>query len=408
VDVFHTPDFLLPQTTPLTLLFYPQKHRSRVGVVHKENRDLTDVEDLSKDGSDGGFRTRFAVVLDKLEQLPAVMTVTQLLSNSSSRSSLTFSESSSDEKASIRDVPPLRPVSMDALRLIELTERTSAVMISAEADFVLQTDPIVSVLRTFGTLNRVPVKASISVVNYDEYPNSVARHVDESSSQMLLVPWRVAMNEDAAGSSGFNPFDHLFKRTVAAGHSSEVVNSHYIRKVFAGTRADVCLIVDRGLSTSGTPSNQHIFLPFFGGPDDRLALSFVVQLCSGDSGVTATVVRIKKTGGSEVPEKEEINYNVRVSRLGPTEHSHANHPPPRLCSLIPSTATSPPKPALHPIPPMISPGVDTPPKSQMPPSARPLVGSSSAKSNPISPSTLSKPLRLSFDRSWRDRVRGGC
>lgn len=327
LDVFHTPDFPLPQTTPLTLLFYPQKHRSHVRVDHKENRDLTDVEDLSKDGSDGDFKTRFAVVLDKLEQLPAVMTITQLLSNSSSRSSLTFSESSSDEKAYIRDASPLRPVSMDALRLIELTERASAVMISAEADFVLQTDPIVSVLRTFGTLNRVPVKASISVVNYEEYSNSVARHVDESSSQMLLVPWKVAMSEDAAGSSGFNPFDHLFKRTIATDHSSEVVNSHYIRKIFAGTRADVCLIIDRGLSTSGTPSNQHIFLPFFGGPDDRLALSFVVQLCTGDSGVTATVVRIKKTGGTDVPEKEEVNHNVRVSRLGLTGHSHANRPP---------------------------------------------------------------------------------
>jgi len=295
-------------TTPLTLLFYPAKHRgARVGVDHRENRDLTDVEDLSKGGSDGEFKTRFAVVLDKLEQLPAVMTVTQLLSTSSSRSG---SDSSLDEKASIGGAPLLRPVSMDALRLIELTERTSAVMMSAEADFVLQTDPIVSVLRTFGTLNRVPVKASISVVNYDEYSNSVARHVDESSSQMLLVPWKVAMSEDAAGSSGFNPFDHLFKRTVATDHSSEVVNSHYIRKVFAGTGADVCLIIDRGLSTSGTPSNQHIFLPFFGGPDDRLALSLVVQLCAGDSGVAATVVRIKKTGGSDVPEKEEVNYNT--------------------------------------------------------------------------------------------------
>lgn len=405
LDVSHTPDFPLPQTTPLTLLFYPAKHRgARVGADHGENRDLTDVEDLSKGGSDGEFKTRFAVVLDKLEQLPAVMTVTQLLSTSTSRSS---SDSSLDEKASIGDVPSLRPISMDALRLIELTERTSAVMISAEADFVLQTDPIVSVLRTFGTLNRVPVKASISVVNYDEYSNSVARHVDESSSQMLLVPWKVAMSEDAAGSSGFNPFDHLFKRTVATDHSSEVVNSHYIRKVFAGTRADVCLIIDRGLSTSGTPSNQHIFLPFFGGPDDRLALSLVVQLCAGDSGVAATVVRIKKTGGSDVPEKEEVNYNVRVSRLGSTGHSQANHTP-RLCSLILSTATSPLKPALHPIPPTILSGVDILPKSQMPPFARPLAGSSSAKSNPISPSTLSKPLRPPLKRSWRGHVRGGC
>jgi len=298
-------------TTPLTLLIYPQRHRVHIGVNQKENRDLTDVERLPDDGSSDEFKTRFAVVLDKLEQLPAIMTITQLLSNSSSHYIPTLSESSSDEKGSIRDVSSFRPVSVDALRLIELTERTSAVMISAEADYVLQTDPIVSVFRTFGALNRVPVRASISVVNYDEFSNSVARHVDESSSQMLLVPWKASANDGTANSAGFNPFDNLFKRTIATEYTTEVVNSHYIRKVFAGTRTDVCLIIDRGLSASGNPGSHHIFLPFFGGPDDRLALSLVVQLCAGDSGVTATVVRIKKTAGHETAEvTEEVKTTV--------------------------------------------------------------------------------------------------
>lgn len=317
MDGFHTSDLLPPQTTPLTILVYPSKHRTRID--QKGNRSFPDVEDLPHGGSDGEFKTRFSVALDKLEQLPAIMTITQLLSNSSSRSTTALSESSSDEKASVWEASSLRPVSMEALRLIELTERTSAVMMGAEADYVLQTDPVVSVFRTFGALNHIPVRASISVANYDEFSNSVARHVDESSSQMLLVPWKVAMSDDSAGSVGFNPFDNLFKRTVTTDYSSEVVNSHYIRKVFAGTKADVCLIIDRGMSTSGNSGDQHIFLPFFGGPDDRLALSLVVQFCAGGSGVTATVVRIKKTTGTENLEKEEINttiHNVRDSRLG--------------------------------------------------------------------------------------------
>ena len=243
------------------------------------------------------------------------MTITQLLSNSSSQSTPDLSESGSDEKASLREITSPRGISMEALRLIELTERASAVMMSAESDYVLQTDPVVSVFRTFGALNRVPVRASISVVNYDEFSNSVARHVNESASQMLLVPWKAAMNEGATGSAGFNPFDNLFKTTVTTEHSAELVNSHYIRKVFAGTKADVCLIIDRGLSTSGSPGNQHIFLPFFGGPDDRLALSLVVQLCAGGSGVTATVVRITKTTRIEPADTiEDPAHNVRVFR----------------------------------------------------------------------------------------------
>ena len=306
-----------PQTTPLTILIYPSRHRTHI----KENRDLPDVEYLPSGGSDDDeFKTRFAVVLDKLEQLPAIMTVTQLLSNTFSHSTLTLSESSSDEKASIRAASSPHPISMDALRLIELTQRTSAVMMSAEADYLLQTDPAVSVFRTFGALNRVPVTARISVASYDEFSNSVARHVDESSSQMLLVPWKAALNEDTAGSVGFNPFDNMFKTTVTTEHSTEIVNSHYVRKVFAGTKADVCLIIDRGLSASGSPADQHIFFPFFGGPDDRLALSFVVQLCAGDSGVTATVVRLRKTAGTEatsaIEEAKATVQNVSDSHLG--------------------------------------------------------------------------------------------
>jgi len=274
-----------------------------VRTTPNDNRDL-DVEHLPSDDSEDEFKTRFAVVLDKLEQLPAVMTVTQLLSNSSARSPPASSDSTSDEKASARETPIFRPVSVDALRLIELTDRPSAVMMSAEADYLLQTDPLVSVFRTFGALNHVPVKANISVVNYDGFSNSVARHVEQSSSQMLFVPLKVTAN-DAVGSAGFNPFDNLFHRTVTTDSSTEAVNAHYIRKVFAGTKADVCLIIDRGLSTSGTPGDQHIFLPFFGGPDDRLALSLVVQLCAGDSGVTASIVRIRKTTRTEASDKVE-------------------------------------------------------------------------------------------------------
>lgn len=39
------------------------------------------------------------------------------------------------------------------------------------------------------------------------------------------------------------------------------------------------------------------FFPFFGGPDDRLALEFVMQLCT-NPGISATAVRISK-GGTE-------------------------------------------------------------------------------------------------------------
>jgi hypothetical protein len=245
----------------------------------QESEDGFDRKSVSQDE----FKTRFSVILDKIEQLPAVMTVTQLL-----------------QQASMPPSPPA-PISLSALRLIELTGRTSAVLKSQEADYLIRSDPIISVFRTFGLLNRMPVSASLSVVNSDEFSTSVARHVQEASSQMVIVPWKAGLStsepaEDTPGSgiktTSFNPFDNMFK-TTGTDQQPSPVYSHFIRKVFASAPADVALILDRGLPTGMDMLDQHIFLPFFGGPDDRLALSFAVQLCAHSS-VTATVVRMHK------------------------------------------------------------------------------------------------------------------
>jgi len=77
------------------------------------------------------------------------------------------------------------------------------------------------------------------------------------------------------------------------------VHSEFVRKVFSDAPADVALVIDRGMSAGGADSmggidGQHFFLPFFGGPDDRMALSLVLQLCM-NPGVSATVLRVSKS-----------------------------------------------------------------------------------------------------------------
>jgi len=92
-----------------------------------------------------------------------------------------------------------------------------------------------------------------------------------------------------------NPFDGVFHKTTTQDQTSSVVYSDFIRRVFQRAPTDVALFVDRGMSlalTSGA-AEQQLFLPFIGGPDDRLALAFLVQLCSNPT-VHATVVRVRK------------------------------------------------------------------------------------------------------------------
>ncbi|KAJ7246597.1 potassium:hydrogen antiporter [Mycena haematopus] len=288
-------------TTPLTMFFYPPKYHKHEG-THTARIDAE--VSPRRSASEDEVKTKFAIVLDKIEQIPSAMTLAQLLQPPTIRPPSYVS--TLDEKG--LEVAPAHTTSwrgrtkIDALRLVELTNRTSAVLKSQEADLLLHNDPIISVFRTFGYLNRIVVSAALSVVNHDDFPDAIAQHAADSESQMVILPWsRGATSvldepEEPGTTTGIrNPFDGIFHKTTTQDQTSSVVYSEFIRKVFLRSTTDVALFVDRGLSLQYSGStDQHLFLPFIGGPDDRLALAFLVQLCA-NPGVHATVTRIRKT-----------------------------------------------------------------------------------------------------------------
>ena len=288
-------------TTPLTLYIYPPRYRDHGGIA----LERAPTSGTGSTTSDEFMRSKFAVVLDDIDQLPSAMTLTQLLQPHSAR--LNVAEKSLTEKST--ESHNKGTISVDALRLIELTERTSAVLRSQSADTLTRNDSALSVFRTFGRLNRFSVSAFLSVINYDEFSSYVANHAREFGSQAVVIPWPLAPHatEVPAGHHfglPYGPFDSLFSKTSGMDDApSFVVRSQFVRKVFASSPSDVVLFIDRGLSTdSGSTIYPHVFLPFTGGPDDRLALSFVIQLCLHGA-ISATVVRIH---GQESDGKESI------------------------------------------------------------------------------------------------------
>ncbi|KAF7294212.1 hypothetical protein HMN09_01149600 [Mycena chlorophos] len=295
---------LTVMTTPLTLFFYPLKHRGLEG----KGAPKVDTEGTRR--SEDENKTRFAIVLDKLEQLPAAMTFAQLLQAPGSRSAASTSASLKELEATgnLPEVPPtpnVPRVSIDALRLIELQNRTSGVLKSQEADVLLHNDPIVAVFRTFGHLNRLAVNADLSVVEQEAFPEAIADYASDAGSQMVVIPWArgaVSVEGWAGGKTGaaHNPFDGIFHKTTTQDQTSSVVYSEFIRKVFLRAPTDVALFVDRGLTPGVTvgSSEQRLFLPFVGGPDDRLALSFLVQLLTRNATIKATIVWVRKTDGA--------------------------------------------------------------------------------------------------------------
>lgn len=310
-------------TTPLVLLFYPPKYR-----IHHRGDKTVAVDENGKAARtvSDDIKTKFAIVLDKIEALPAVMRLSHLLQPPAS---VVVPAYNKKEMEALSRPPPSPTITIEALRLMELTNRTSAVLRSQEAEMLIHNDPVVSIYRTFGQLNNFNVSANLSVVNAAEFPEAIADHVAATKSHMLILPWArgatsVLEDESPEQQAGArNPFDGVFQKTTVHDQTSSVIYSEFIRNVFAKAPSDIALFVDRGLSTAPTGiSAQHVFLPFLGGPDDRLALSFLVQLCERSS-VRATVVRIITTEEGSFDSDKKVDdvptpppvHNVRCLQL---------------------------------------------------------------------------------------------
>lgn len=108
---------------------------------------------------------------------------------------------------------------------------------------------------------------------------------------MIVIGWAPS-NPNSQNSDSSGPFDYLLRSTsgvtdtVAANAASQV-----IRSVFKDSATDVALFMDQRTLTTDSYGHKHIFMPFFGGSDDRTALQLVVQLCLNPR-LSATVVRV--------------------------------------------------------------------------------------------------------------------
>ncbi|KAH7915666.1 Sodium/hydrogen exchanger family-domain-containing protein [Hygrophoropsis aurantiaca] len=324
-------------TTPLVNALYPPERRVRVSgsgttPAKKSGSELESVESSLDEVSgeeDHPWKYRFTAVLDKLDHMPGIMALTQLIHFPVSE----LNKRSSSEP-NLSPLKSKRPESVvDAVRLIELSDRTSAVMRSSLTDNIIRTDPLLNIFRMFGELNDLPVTTSLSIVPYDDLAHSIIEHAERHASQLILLPWLPpsAMTTDIGESQPStprvqsvtsSPFEILFG-SWTTDMSAPAIHSQFVRSVFSQSKTDVALFIDAGCEPGEsrvTGITQHIFLPFFGGTDDRLALEFVIQLCANPK-VTATVLRITKRSMRSMA---EVNKPSDV-HLGDDKYDHPNN-----------------------------------------------------------------------------------
>lgn len=329
--------FLTFMTTPVVATLYPPHLRTRASPTganfsasNEEEEGRHRREPKVPFDSEMPWKSRFTVVLDKIEHMPGMMALTQLIQPDQTIEAEVALAPSTDNSESVASTPTKLPVaqdvSIDAFRLMELEDRTSAVMKSSAADTLLVTDPLLGIFRMYAELNDLPYTSSLSVVQYDDLANGVAEQAERNGSDLILLPWLPPVTP--LSSDGHepttpraphtpNPFDTLFGLGPTE-KSASALHSHFVRSVFSQAKTDVALFIDRGHApgearTAG--SRHHILFPFFGGPDDRLVLDFVVQLCA-NSRINATVIRMVKqdvispSTTENFKEQEAANENV--------------------------------------------------------------------------------------------------
>lgn len=317
-------------TTPLTKWLYPPWYQNKMEKWRRGeiDKDGNPIHSASSGGGDyaekmSSAEIRRLLVYLRLDSLPGLFTFIALLgADKDKEAQRTDSE---DAKTSGEDLGPSarRPLEVHGLRILELTERTSSVMRVTEGEeYYSERDPVVNAFRTFSRLNDVAVSGKVSVVPTSSYAETLTKQAADVASDFVLVPWSEygSITEDTSVLDATSTQERFTGRThldfVSQVLQNNVCNTGvFINRGFGGPSDrpslkrphSVLSVRSQSARDSGTlapikDKTHHLFLPFFGGVDDRVALRFALRLARNPN-VTLTVMHLSWAGtdsGDEV------------------------------------------------------------------------------------------------------------
>lgn len=309
-------------TTPLTKWLYPPWYRQKLdawkrGEIDWDGNPVTseDASHLDSARKMQSTMVRKVLVYLRLDSLPSLFTLVSLLGQENEAARV-----STDEKDTFDDRAPVikkRPLEVHALRILELTERTSSVMKVTEGDDYSRRDPVVNAFRTFSQLHDVAVSSNVVVAPEDGYAQAVVEEASDHGSDFVLIPWsEVGSNtEDQSIPFMVSPQDRFGGKAhlefIQLTLNKAVCNTGiFIGNGLSGLAQSPGAGMSRTLSRLSLRSHKeaallpiadkshHVFFPFIGGVDDRVALHLVLQLARNPS-ITVTVAQLNWAGDDD-------------------------------------------------------------------------------------------------------------
>ncbi|KAI8957833.1 hypothetical protein F5Y11DRAFT_352130 [Daldinia sp. FL1419] len=310
-------------TTPLTKWLYPPWYQKKLeqwkrGEIDWDGNPLEPKNPSQSDSASHlqEFKIRRLLVYLRLDSLPSLFTFISLLGDEKvTPSSEEVQKSSADNDAPV-PITRKRPLEVHALRLLELTERTSSVMKVAESDEYSRRDPVVNAFRTFSRLHDVAMSGNVVITPEDSYARTIIAQASDRESDFVLIPW---------GETGSNKEDQSIPfRVSSEGRFSERTHLEFVQAVFEtavcstgifiGNEASGFASMDRpalprtisSLSMRSHRENAvlpiadkslNIFFPYLGGVDDRFALRFVLHLAKNPL-ISVTIAHLNCVEGN--------------------------------------------------------------------------------------------------------------
>lgn len=277
-------------TTPIVIWLYPEWYQKQTAERYsRDNGDsIFDDQGLSEQKDPSIFATSrlaepenyFSLVtmLNRIDTVPSMMALIRLLKQDSAAAST----STTSEKKFSKD-----RLDIHALRLLELTQRSSDVMRIQDLRETTRQDPVLNVLRTFTSLIGIEsLQTRLDFRTPSEFISTVADYGESVSADMILLPWvtRTSYQAPQQQQQEINPMDQQASSSDALG-VYQVSDADFASSAYSITKCTVGLFIDRGFghvqdgNLKLQQSNFQIIVPFTnGGSDDRAALIFALRL----------------------------------------------------------------------------------------------------------------------------------
>ncbi|KAK5171793.1 uncharacterized protein LTR77_003429 [Saxophila tyrrhenica] len=326
-------------TTPLTAALYPPWYQRKLEAWKRGEIDWDTGAPLNDAGTgleeDGitkekleSSRVKSLVIYLRLDNMPTMLAFLSLLGGRQPdvpirrHPQLTTQENGGQVDPPILINERKRPVEVHGVRLVELTERSSTVMKVAEVDEYSAFDPVLNTFRVLGQLYNLAVSGEVSIVPENSYAEHLVSRAAEEGSDLLVLPWSETGSMSEAQTISKDSEQQKLASDSYSNFVGKALNSArcntavFINKGFSGSLKQRPHELTRRVSARSMRSghrehltalpksdrSHHIFLPYFGGADGRVALRLLLQLAENPE-VTATIAHFPSSGSAEHTEQ---------------------------------------------------------------------------------------------------------